>query len=498
MLLLTIDERSGEPKARQIVRQVRALIEGGTFRPGDLLPSTRKLAETLAVHRSTIATAYQELWALGYVDLRPGARPRVRARVPLVSAGEQAATSVVDWEATASSNSNDALAAFGRFRAPGERVSDAAVVDFSSLDMDPRLLPSDAFRTCLSRVLRDHGASLLNYGDPAGYAPLRAYIAERLRSHGIVVDPAAVLITNGSQHALDLVFRMVATPGRTVAVESPTYDCALPLIRFNGLKPLEVPLRQDGMDLDILADVIDRQRPVLVYTMPSFHNPTGVSTDQTHRERLLAICERHGVPILEDAFDEEMKYFGRVVLPIKSMDRHQTVIYCGTFSKVLFPGLRIGWIAAARECIARLTAIRRFSELAPSMVLQAAVHQFCRDGHYDRHLSTMHRVFRRRMLVLTEALRKHISPRWAAWSEPAGGYLAWLTLAPTHGEAVDWEKHFSRRGIRVTLGDSFFASRPNRTHVRLSIAGLDEAQIGAGVRRLADALREIFGEGDQV
>lgn len=160
----------------------------------------------------------------------------------------------------------------------------------------------------------------------------------------------------------------------------------------------------------LLLRLDEQSRTGLVYTMPSFQNPTGVCTSQAHRERLLVLCETHRVPILEDGFEEEMKYAGKVVLPLKSMDRHRIVVYCGTFSKVLFPGIRIGWVAADPECIERLVAIRRFGEVAPSAVLQAAMHEFCRDGSYDRHVARMHRVSRRRMQVALSALREHIRP----------------------------------------------------------------------------------------
>jgi DNA-binding transcriptional MocR family regulator len=182
------------------------------------------------------------------------------------------------------------------------------------------------------------------------------------------------------------------------------------------------------MDLDVLAARIAEHPPAIVYTMPNFQNPTGICTSQAHRERLLALCEARRIPILEDGFEEEMKYFGRVVLPIKSMDRRQLVIYCGTFSKVLFPGARIGWVAAARPCVERLAALRRFAEIAPSMILQAAMHDFCERGYYDRHVSRMHRLFRRRMQVALRSLRQHVKPTWAEWDEPKGGYLIWLRL----------------------------------------------------------------------
>jgi DNA-binding transcriptional MocR family regulator len=340
----------------------------------------------------------------------------------------------------------------------------------------------------MNRALKRQGQDLLGYGDRAGFPPLREYLAGRLQSHGISVAPDEILITNGSQQGLDLVFRMIASPGKSVAIESPTYGHALPLIYFSGLKALEIPIRRDGMDLAVLARTIQKEHPILVYTMPNFQNPTGISTSQSHRERLLALCEKHRLPILEDGYDEEMKYFGRVVLPIKSMDAHHLVIYCGTFSKVLFPGIRIGWVAAERACIERLIAVRCFSELSSSMVLQAATHEFCRNGFYDRHVSKMHRVFRKRMQTAIRCLRRHIPEERAEWTEPSGGYLIWLKLKPVSQPSLDWQRLFARHGVMVTPGRMFFPSKTADTYLRLSISTLNEEEITEGVLRLAKAL----------
>jgi DNA-binding transcriptional MocR family regulator len=242
------------------------------------------------------------------------------------------------------------------------------------------------------------------------------------------------------------------------------------------------------MDLSHLIEMIKKERPILIYTMPNFQNPSGVSTSQAHREQLLSLCEKHRIPILEDGFEEEMKYFGRVVLPIKSMDRHQIVVYCGTFSKVLFPGIRIGWIAAERECIEHLTALRRFSELSPSMILQAALDEFCRSGCYDRHISKMHRVYRKRMQTATRELRRRIRPEWAEWTEPSGGFLIWLKLKPPSSRQRDWNSLLTADGVKVAPGDSFFINKPPNAHFRLSISTLNEKEIVEGIRRLSRAL----------
>ena len=491
MLLLKLDEKSRTPKYRQILDELRRKIESRNLRPGEKLPSTRRLADLLDVHRSTVALAYQELWALGHIDLRPGSCPRVRERMKIATAEDRAEKGLIDWDKTASAAVNAVRQAYVLYQAQSGKTAGPSIINFGSLDMDRRLFPLDRFRSCMNRVIKKQGRVLLGYGDRAGFPPLREYIARRLQSHGINAAADEILITNGSQQGIDLVFRMIASPGKTIAIESPTYSYMIPLLRLYGLRPLAIPIRHGGMDLSILEKKIEKERPALVYTMPNFQNPTGISTGQAHRERLLSICEKHRIPILEDGYDEEMKYFGRVVLPIKSMDKRHLVIYGGTFSKILFPGVRIGWIAAEKECVGRLTAIRAFSELSPSMILQAAVHEFCRDGGFDRHIAKMHRVFRKRMQTVLRALHRHIPPEWAEWTEPIGGYLIWLKLKPVQ-PPPDWKAALAAQGVQAAPGRLFFSSQTAETSLRLSISTLDEKEIEEGVRRLAKALGLVY------
>lgn len=489
MLLLELDEHSRIPHYQQIIEQIKGKIEQRVLPPGERLPSTRRLAEQLGLHRSTVASAYQELWAQGFIEQRPGSRPVVRNRMQIATAADRARDGWVNWQQTGSPSSEQLRQTCCMLDSENSQAYDDDTIDFSSLDMDNRLFPVEKFRACLDRALKEQGTALLGYGDQAGYWPLREYIAGHLRSHGITIAAEEILITNGLQQGIDLVFRMLAAPGRAVAIESPTYNKIIPLLRFVGLKPLEVPIERDGMNLDILEQYLKNEKPVLVYTMPNFQNPTGISTSQTHREQLLSLCERYRVPLLEDGFEEEMKYFGKAILPIKSMDKHHLVIYAGTFSKVLFPGVRIGWIAAEEECIERLLAIRSFSDLSSSMILQAGIYEFCQSGHYGRHISRMHRLFRGRMQVALKALARYISPVWAEWTPPSGGYLIWLKLYTPPGQSGgDWSQLLAQCGVRAALGTLFFAEQTSETYIRLSISKLDESEIAEGIRRLGEAL----------
>jgi len=493
LLLFRLDRTSRVPLHRQLVTTIRERIDSGALQPGEKLPSTRQLADSLGTHRTTVASAYQQLWSLGYLELQQRARPRVRQRTAVVTPADRDQQWRFDWGKVASPASESILADHRDYPPPAGQPVDESTINLATLDMDQRLFPLEQFRSCLNRALIRGGSELLACGDPAGYLPLREYLARRLRQHGIQVTAAELLLTNGSQQGIDLLFRLLAAPGRAVAFEAPTYDHMLPLLRFHGLKPLAIPLRDDGMDLDVLERTLRNQRPSAVYTMPSFQNPTGISTTQAHRERLMSLCEEYHTLLVEDGYDEEMQYSGQVVLAVKSMDWHGLVAYCGTFSKVLFPGARVGWIAADRPGIERLLAIRRFAEIAPSSVLQAAIHGFCQAGYFDRHVSKMHRTYRNRMQVALQALREQIPPDLATWTEPRGGFLIWLRLRVEAASEPELPRLLAEHGVRVGRGRFFFSGPEPQTCLRLSIASLNESEIEKGIRRLRRVLVEYAG-----
>jgi len=468
------------PRGRQIVAQIQGLIERGALRRGERLPSTRQLADQLGLHRSTVAAAYQELWALGLLEGRPGAVHRVRAP------GAQATQAPASGEAFPWASR---LAHLGR-PAPGTARGEGQI-SFLDFAMDPRLMPVEAFSRSLRAVLRRHGAGAMGYGDPRGQAGLRALIAERLGRHGVQAGPEEVLVTFGAQQALELALRGLTRPGDAVLVESPTYSQFLRLLQLLGLRALPMPEGPGGPDLAALDALVARERPALCYVMPSFQNPTGRCLGPGEREGLLALCARHGLPILEDGFTEEMKYFGRPILPLKALDRTGLVVYVGTFSKVLFPGLRLGWLAAPEPCVAALTALRAAGELGPSPLLQEALDHFIRTGQFDQHMARLHRRFRRRMETAHAALRRELDPARVAWEAPDGGYLVWLRVEGVD-PSLDLEAALAREGVLVRDGRAFYpgGTAPARA-LRLSISNLDEAEIELGIRRLGRALAAL-------
>lgn len=491
MLLIELEPKDDRPAYLQIRDRIVELVDRGALEPGDRLPPSRILAETIGVHRSTVVRAYDEIRALGYLDSRPGSYTTVRrrARPPATLAGVTTAKNdpIVDWAAVARASTGDRhIRSLPAFPGPEE----TALIDFEQLTADPTLAPTNTLRSCLRQVMSDSGSGPLEYADPAGWPPLRSAIAARLRSHGVAVGDDEILVTNGAQGAIDLALRLLVRPGDAVAVEAPTYGMLHPLLALHGAKAVEIPMTDDGMDLDRLAEALERHSIRVVYTMPNFHNPTGITTDQHHRERLLKICERHRAPIIEDGFEEEMKYSGRAVLPVKSMDSGGIVLYIGTFSKVVFPGLRVGWIAAPHQAIVRLSAIQHASSLATASVAQATAERFCRRGDFELHLRRIHRIYRRRMQVMLDGLGRHL-PSDIDWTRPVGGYTLWLTL-PDPIEAEDnIVQALLDAGVRVAPGRPYYATPPRHAHLRLCIACVNEEDIKEGCHRLGRVLSDL-------
>ncbi len=486
-MLLKIEKSSPKPLYQQIIDEIKTLIDQGSLETEQALPSTRGLANKLGVNRSTVIRAYEELQALGYLQSRPGSYNRIqkRRREAVYTPGRK---SSISWERASNASAQKIYEIFGHYspEKPPQTHLRTDAINISELDLDRRLYPMAEFKRCISHVLWQSGADSLQYGDHKGYPQLRRQIARRLRLHGISVSEDEILITNGAQQALDLIIRMLSKPEENVVVESPTYANIIPLLKFNGVKILGIPMMPDGLDLKRLEKILEKEKVSFVYTIPNFQNPTGITTTHKHRERLLNICIEHQIPVVEDGFEEDMKYFGRVPLPIKSIDEKQTVIYLGTFSKTLFPGLRIGWVTANKECIDRLTAIKRFSDLNSGNLVQVILSEFLKRGYYDLQLRRLHRIFRKRMQVAQKTMEDSF-PRSVTWTPPAGGYTIWVKI-PWKMDEVCLQEHLSEFGVIVSPGSYYFPDGQGSEYFRLSIAKISEMEIKEGFTRLGNAL----------
>jgi DNA-binding transcriptional MocR family regulator len=285
------------------------------------------------------------------------------------------------------------------------------------------------------------------------------------------------------------VARTLLDPGDFVAIERPSYPRAMQVFRSFGAELLAVPMDRDGLDVGQLERLLERQQPKFLYCQPSAHNPTGLTMGLPARQRLLDVAARHRLPIVEDGFDGSLYYGPRPVAPLKASDRQGVVIYIGTFSKVLFPGLRLGWMVAPTPLGERLQAAKQLADLHTSALIQAAVHRFCDRRLLDRHVARVAREYSRRRDLLVGALKRR-APEGAEWTEPRGGFSLLLTL-PSGLRATTLLPYAIERGVAFTPGDAFFVDGSGERTLRLSFSSVAASRIDEGVRRLIETIRAV-------
>ena len=495
---MTLDRDRPVPLARQIQAYFERLIRERQLVAGMKLPATRELARDLGVNRATVALAYEELVAAGLARAHVGQGTFVASRREPAAAARSTAPRTatprapVDWSALLSRSAR-VIAADDGYRPLA--ASGAGLISFAGGMPDSALFPTDAFRRVLNQVVRDDGAALLQYYPAGGYPPLRRYIASYLLRFGVEARPDEILIVNGSQQGFDLVGRTFIDPGDSVAIEQPTYPRAMQVLRAFGAELLAVPWDADGPRAEVFGRVLARHAPKLFYCQPTGHNPTGLTMSAARARDLLAAASEFQVPIVEDGFDGNLYYGRRPATPLKALDRDGLVIYVGTFSKVLFPGLRLGWVVAPPPVIERLEAAKQLTDLHTSALIQAAVHRFCERRLFERHVSRATTEYARRRSALLTALARRMPPG-VTWTEPAGGFSLLLTLPPGHDARAVLDEAVSR-GVAFTPGDVFFADSGEPRTLRLAFAALATARIDDGARRLAEAIRAAQRRGPQ-
>jgi DNA-binding transcriptional MocR family regulator len=487
---IQLDRSRPVPLARQIEEQIERLIQERLLAPGVKLPATRELAGALGVNRATVSLAYEELVAAGLARAHVGQGTFVAERVdgaPTPPSRTRSATPI-DWSGLFSRSAQIIGADEERRRSHGVPAAlDGDVISFAGGMPDSGLFPTDAFRRVLNGVIRDEGESLLQYYPAGGYPPLRRYLSAYLLRVGIEARPEEILIVNGSQQGFDLIARTLIDPGDVIAIEQPTYPRALQVFRSFGAQLLAVPWDGEGPRAEVLERLLERHSPKLFYCQPNAHNPTGLAITREAGHRLLTTAAQRQVPIVEDGFDGSLYYGPRPTAPLKASDRHGVVIYIGTFSKILFPGLRLGWIVAPAAIHERLQAAKQLADLHTSALIQAAVYRFCDRRLLDRHVARVAREYGRRRDLLVAALRRRL-PEGTSWTEPRGGFSLLLTL-PSGFRASAFLPTAIERGVAFTPGESFFVDGGGEQTVRLSFSSVPASRIDEGVRRLAEAIR---------
>jgi len=470
--------RRDEPERPLVVSIARSLTEdirGGRLAPGARLLGSRTLARQLGVHRNTVLAAYTELASEGWIESREAQGTFVSRALP---EPEGRTTS-----ALAGRMPERPGFALGAAPVPLEQPAPPGTLVMSGGIPDLRLAPVAEIARAYRRALRRHGRALLSYADARGEPRLRTALAEMLATtRGLPIGADDVLVTRGSQMALDLLARTLLGPGDVVAVEALGYPPAWQALSQTGARLVPVPVDADGLDVEALERLCKKKKLRAVYLTPHHQYPSTVTLVAARRLALLELARRERFAIIEDDYDHEFHYEWRPVLPLASADTAGVVVYVGTLSKILAPGLRLGYLVAPRRVLEHVAARRLYTDRQGDHALEHAVAELIEDGELGRHARRMRRVYLGRRNALVTALRARLGDALEL-SVPPGGMALW---AHARGMDVDaWAGRALERGVAVHTGRRFAFDGRRRPHLRLGFAALDEKELTRAVSVLA-------------
>ena len=358
----------------------------------------------------------------------------------------------------------------------------------------PETFPVETIKEIAAEILTHHADKALQYGTTKGFTPLRLALADWMeKRYGIPTSKVEIMMVAGSQQALDLIGRVFINPGDIVVVEGPTYLAALNAFKYYDPEFLSIPMDDNGMMVDLLEEKLRKlnaegKKIKFVYTVSTFQNPMGVTMSIDRRKRLIELAREYDFLIVEDSPYSELRYSGEPIPPIKHFDDEGRVMYLGTFSKILSPGMRLGWIAAHPHFIRKIEIAKQAVDLCANTLSQVIAWKYVADGHLDEHIPKIIEFYKPRRDAMLEALEEYM-PEGVKWTKPDGGMFIWVTLPEGIDTKVMAEKAISR-GVAYVPGEAFFAHREVKNAMRLNFTYVPEEKIRDGVKRLAEVIEE--------
>jgi len=358
---------------------------------------------------------------------------------------------------------------------------------------DTSTFPPDTFAAVAQRIASESCAKALQYGPTEGLEETKDCIAEVMAAEGMHADSEDMLVTTGGQQVLDLVTKTLIDPGDVVVAEGPTYPGAVPVFTAYQADVVQIDMDADGMRVDLLEDELDRldregRRPKFIYTVPSFQNPAGVTMSQPRRRRLVEIAHERELLVLEDNPYGLLRYEGEPPPPLLSLDGGVYVMYLGTFSKILSPGIRLGWVVAPPPVLEKINLGKQATDLCTSTRSQLMVQAYFAEGHWRDYVESLTEIYRARRDTMLDALADHFPPQ-AEWTRPSGGLFIWATL-PDFIDTTDLLARALQDNVAFVPGEAAFLDGRGRNAMRLNFSGSDEDAIREGIRRIGEVVTE--------
>ncbi len=472
-------ERDGTiPLYRQIEQQLRQRISNGEWPVGTRLPSQRKLAEQLGVNRSTITQALDELASWGMVEGNKGGGTRV-----VNNTWNRLAAATIDWDSYVESGAHQPN--LPAIRQINEAEYDPSIIRTGTGEPGPDLLPTERVR----RILADTSDEpFLGYEEPKGSPRLREQIVQYAARQGILCSPESILIVSGALQALQLIAVGLLQRPSCIVAETPSYIQSVRVFQSAGIGVHAVQMDEHGIQINHLQQQIAEHHPGLLYTIPTFHNPTGTILSSERRAELLELSSSLSLPLIEDDVYRELWLDEEPPPPLKSQDRQGNILYLGSLSKMMSPGIRVGWIIAPVPVIDRLADIKMQTDYGSSGLSQYVAARWLADGHQEQHQIWVRQQLRTRRARLLAALDQYFGDI-AQWNVPAGGFYIWLRL-PTN---VNVHRLFTlalREQILIHPG--YMYDRQASHHIRLSYSYADMKQLEQSIYRLRQLVKQCM------
>jgi GntR family transcriptional regulator/MocR family aminotransferase len=488
---ITLDEKCDEPLYRQIYETIRRSILSGGIPTGRQLPASRLLAKQLGVSRMTVLNAYEQLLAEGYIEGKMGAGTFVSAHLPeelLQASGiklperqEEPLTRKVilsEYGSKVSQNSRIILRHHGATTLVPFQHGVAALDEF----------PFRVWAKIAQKWQKSPPASVLSYGDAVGFQPLRVAVASHLAAaRGVRCTPEQIIITNGTQQALDLISRIFLSASEEVCLEDPGYIGARDIFSATGAKIIPVPIDDEGLDLRTARKRSQKAR--LIYVTPSHQFPLGVTMSLARRLSLLEWARELDAFIIEDDYNSEYRYSGRPLASLQGLDRDGRVIYVGTFSKTVFPALRLGYLVVPADLVEVFAAARALTDLHSPVIEQAVLAEFISERHFARHIRRMRGIYEERQQTLVEEARKNLKGMLEVAPAKAGMHLiGWLPCGVSDQEV---SSRAMEAGLNLAPVSTYCINQKIRGGLLLGYTAYDEKQIRQGIKNLAQVLKQV-------
>lgn len=465
----------------QIKDYIKDMVLRGMLRGNEKLPSTRELSSILNVSRNTIICAYEFLQDEGFIYMKKG----VGAFVSDIKINQQEKWSI-DWN----TKINDFAKTSDELDIIKHEIKwKKGMISFKSIAPDPNLFDVEEFKKAFLNRISVEGSKILNYGYAQGYKPLIEYLLKYMKNKGVNIKEKDIIITNGFTEGFDLILSCIMKKGDKILCENPTHNTAIKIMKLHGINIVGVEIDENGVSIDKLKEELSKNKFKLSYFIPSYHNPTGIVMSVEKRVELYKLLKNYNIPIVEDGFNEELRYSGSHVAPIAALSGEgNSVIYIGSFSKILFPGIRIGWILGDKKLINYLESAKRSRNIHTSSLDQAIFYEYLYGGNFEKYIKKARKFYKDKYEFAMKCAKEYIPCKEILG---AGGLHIFVKL--DNISSRDVLKKCCEKGVIFTPGDIFYTDNSGNDTLRIGFSRASREEIQSGFKIIGEVIRLIIG-----